>query len=218
MDGKWTTVLKNLPTREPMLWVLDTKTQAIVDITPATAAFLASHARGSTLRTLSTEHHTEVAQSVARTGRAQTVVEWMNFGDSWRKLARTSSHVGGSLVMIQSLDVTQFDPRAEWLARINLVSQRLELDSGTSISFAEFVVLHLLLKGLKYKRIAEKLNITTKTVDYRISRLKIALGVETTEDMLMEVSASGLIYLALIPIDLANPAQTETELYKKVLG
>jgi hypothetical protein len=34
----------------------------------------------------------------------------------------------------------------------------------------------------------------------------------------LKVNSSGLIYLALVPIDLDNPAQTELELYKKVIG
>ncbi len=83
------------------------------------------------------------------------------------------------------------------------------MENGKSISFDEFVVLHLLLKGFKHRRIAETLNISPKTVEYRISRLKNALETETTEDMMMKVSSSGMIYLAMIPIDLDDPAQSE---------
>ena len=140
----------------------------------------------------------------------------MKYSGRWHKLARTTTHLSGSLVLSQAIDVTRFDPRAEWLARINLVTQRLEMESGESISFAEFVVLHLLLKGFVHKRIANILNISAKTVGYRISRLKDALRVETTEDMMLKVSSCGLIYLALIPIDLERPAQTELELYRRV--
>ena len=71
---------------------------------------------------------------------------------------------------------------------------------------------------MPHKRIAQILNVTAKTVDYRISRLKNALEVESTEEMMLTVSSTGLIYLGLIPIDLDNPAQTELDLYKKVIG
>jgi DNA-binding CsgD family transcriptional regulator len=218
MNNHWTPVLKNLPAKEPLMWVLDTETNTIIDMTPATAIFLASKEPAADMRTLSVEFHNEVALSVATTGEAKTLFEWMKYSGSWHKQSRTTTHAGEGLVLIQVLDITRFDPRSEWLARINLVSQRLELENGKSISFLEFVVLHMLLKGLKHKRIAELLGVTTKTVEYRISRLKIALEVETTEEMMLKVNSSGLIYLALVPIDLDNPAQTELELYKKVIG
>ena len=218
INGEWNTVLENISTSEPLLWVVDVSTLAIVASTPASAAFPALLGSLPESRTLSEAHHLEIARNTVSTGCAETVFEWMKYDGIWRKLARVSVPVGRNQVLVQLLDITHFDPRAVWLARINLVSQRLELDSGTSISFAEFVVLHMLLKGLKYSRIAQILNITTNTVDYRISRLKIALETDTTEDMMSKVTASGLIYLALVPIDLDNPAQTELELYKKVPG
>jgi DNA-binding NarL/FixJ family response regulator len=124
--------------------------------------------------------------------------------------------MGGNLILEISQNITHLDPRAEWLAGINLIDQRLEMDNGESISFNEFVVLHLLLKGFKHKRIAETLNISPKTVEYQISKLKHALEAETTEDMMMKVSSSGMIYLAMIPISLDDPAQSELDLYKKV--
>ncbi|MCB1690441.1 MAG: hypothetical protein KDI33_18220 [Halioglobus sp.] len=218
INGEWNTVLEHISTSEPLLWVLDVETLAIVGCTPASAEFPALLGSLPELRTLSEQHHLEVARNAVSTGRSETVFEWMKYDAIWRKVARISIPVSGNHVLVQLLDITRFDPRAEWLARINLVSQRLELDSGMSISFAEFVVLHLLLKGLKHSRIAQILNIGIKTVDYRISRLKIALETDTTEEMMSKVTASGLIYLALVPIDLANPAQTELELYKKVPG
>ena len=218
MSGEWTPVLKNLPAREPQMWVLDVAADTIIDMTPATADFFANHDPASDMRTLSKKIHTDTALFVVKTKQATTLLEWMKYSGAWHKRTRTTSHVDGSLVLIHSLDITEFDPRSEWLARINLDSQRLEMESGSSISFLEFAVLHMLLKGLKYKRIAELLSVTTKTVEYRISRLKNALDAESTEEMMLKVYYSGLIYLGLIEIDLENPAQTELELYKKVLG
>ena len=218
MSGNWSPILNGLPAQDPLMWVWDCDTESIVDMTPATADFLALHDAGLDMRTLSKAFHVAAASEVVRTGKAHTIFEWMKYLDSWHKLSWTKIHLGGSLVLNTSLDVTRFDPRAEWLARINLETQRLELESGESISFDEFVVLHMLLKGLQHKRIAPMLNITAKTVQYRISRLKNALGVESTEEMMLAVSSTGLIYLGLIPIDLENPAQTELELYKKAIG
>lgn len=218
MSGDWIPILKNLPAQDPLMWVWDADTESIVDMTPATVDFLALSEADFDLRTLSEVFHVETACEVVRTGQAHTVFEWMKYHGTWHKLSWTKIHLGGSLVLNTSLDITRFDPRAEWLARINLETQRLELESGESISFDEFVVLHMLLKGLRHKRIAQLLHITAKTVDYRISRLKNALQVESTEEMMLTVSSSGLIYLGLIPIDLKTPAQTELELYKKVTG
>ena len=218
MSDEWIPVLQNLPAKEPLMWVLDSATDTIIDMTPATADFFATYEPGSELRTISKKRHMDAVLSVVNTGQTITLLEWMKYAGSWHKRTRTTSHVGGSLVLAQSLDITEFDPRSAWLARINLDSQRLEMENGNSISFLEFVVLHMLLKGLKYKRIAQLLNVTTKTVEYRISRLKNALEVETTEDLMLKVYHSGLIHLGLIEIDLEDPAQTELELYKKVVG
>lgn len=198
------------------MWVYDLDVASITDMTPATAAFLQSLTNSSFQSSVSRETQVAACRSVVANGKSCTLIEWIDVNGTWHKLARTKSHAGGNRVLEISQDITHLDPRAEWLARINLVDQRLEMDNGGSISFDEFVVLHLLLKGFKHKRIAETMNISPKTVGYRISRLKNALETDTTEDMMMKVSSSGMIYLAMIPIDLDDPAQTELELYKKV--
>ena len=218
MSSDWNPILKGLPAQDPFMWVCDTDLKSIIDMTPATADFLTLFQANLGIRTLSREFHVEASSEVVRTGVAHTAFEWMKYLESWHKLSCTKVHLGGSLVLNTSLDITRFDPRAEWLARINLETQRLELESGESISFDEFAVLHMLLKGLAHKRIAQILNVTAKTVDYRISRLKNALEVESTEEMMLRVASTGLLYLGLIPIDLDNPAQTELDLYKKVIG
>ncbi|MEH6586311.1 MAG: LuxR C-terminal-related transcriptional regulator [Halioglobus sp.] len=218
MSSDWTPILGGIPAQDPLMWVWDTATESIIDQTPATAAFLKSYESDSGLRTLSHEFHATAALEVVKSRETHTTLEWIKYQGVWRKLSWSKMHLGGSLVLNTSQDITQFDPRAQWLARINLETQRLELDSGESISFDEFVVLHMLLKGLQHKRIAQMLNITAKTVEYRISRLKDALQVESTEEMMLTVSANGLIYLGLIPMDPENPALTELELYAKVIG
>lgn len=220
MDNQFEPILKNFLVREPLMWVTDTSTETLLDMTPATAAAESklSFEPEAFPRTLSREFQLAISRAVVSTGKSHTLIEWMKLYGSWRKLSRIKSHAGGSRVLEISQDITHLDPRAEWLARINLGSQRLEMEDGESISFPELVVLHMLLKGMKHRRIAETLNISTKTVEYRVSRLKNALAEETTEDMMSKVSSSGLIYLAMIPIDLANPARTELELYKNVPG
>lgn len=201
---------------QPLMWVVSTDTWETLDMTPATAGFVEWLDEDSYLSTISVDEHRAACREVVETGESQAASEWAKVNGSWRKIARTKSHAGGNRVLEMAQDVTRFDPRARWLARINLQSQRLELDDGGSISFNEFVVLHLLLKGFKHKRISRTLNISTKTVEYRISRIKIALRAETTEEMMLKVSSSGLIFLALIPIDLDDPAQTELALYSAV--
>lgn len=198
------------------MWVFDIDSGEVVDMTPLTAEILDSQDPDTLPRTVSRESHLEACRSVVATGEPHTFIEWVKVNGIWHKMARTKSHAGGSRVLEMALDVTHLDPRAKWLARINLVDQRLELENGKSISFQEFVVLHLLIKGFKHKRIAETLNISRKTVDYRLSRLKDALEVETTEELMMTVFSSGMVHLATVPIDLDDPAQTELELYKKI--
>lgn len=202
------------------MWVTDTESGTFLDMTPATAAAKERQLLGfgADQRTLSSEFDLETSRAVCATGESRTLIEWIKYDGSWHKFARVKSHAGGARVLEVLHEITHLDPRAEWLARINLESQRLELDGGSSISFEEFVVLHLILKGYKHRRIAQTLNISSKTVDYRISRLKNALEVETTEEMMGQVWSSGLIHLALVPIDLENPARTELELYKKIDG
>jgi hypothetical protein len=216
MDKEYLPFLKSVTAKQPLMWVFDLDSQSIIDMTPETAAFMNFFDITSCTSSVSYGEHLDADRSVIATGETYTLVEWVQVNGPWHKLARTKSHVGGNLILEISQDITHLDPRAEWLARINLVDQRLEMENGESISFDEFVVLHLLLKGFKHRRIAETLNISPKTVEYRISRLKNALEAETTEDMMMKVSSSGMIYLAMVPIDLDDPAQSELELYKKI--
>ncbi len=220
MVNRFMPFLGQISVKEPLMWMTDTETGDIIDMTPATAVAEGrqSHGFGNNLRTLSSDCHLEASRRVSATGESCSQLEWIKYDGSWHKIAWFKSHAGGSRVLEICHDITHLDPRSEWLARINLESQRLELESGESVSFEEFVVLHMLLKGYRHSRIARTLNISTKTVEYRISRLKNALAAETTEEMMEQVSSSGLIYLALIPIDLADPAKTELELYKKVNG
>ncbi len=214
----WKPFLQDLPAEQPLMWVRDIDRWEVIDMTPAAAQFVRTCALDPDARTLSHDYHQRVAREVCHSGESQTVLEWIKHSGAWHKLARTVTHIEGSLVLTTLLDVTRFDPRAEWLARINFRTQRLELDTGESISFHEFVVLHFLLKGLKHKRIAQSLAITTKTVEYRITRIKNALRVDTTGQMMQAVYSCGLIYLALVPIDPANPPQSELDLYKSIRG
>lgn len=216
MDQPYVPFLENVGFKQPLMWVIAAEDWTRLDMTPATAEFFRSLDRETYVSSISVERHEKACREVITTGKVSVLVEWAKVNGRWRKIACTKSHAGGDRVLEMAQDITRYDPRAQWLSRINLQSQRLELESGESISFAEFVVLHLLLKGFKHKRIAQTLKISIKTVEYRISRLKIALGAETTEEMMLEVSSSGLIFLALIPIDLEDPAQTELELYSKV--
>lgn len=218
MDNEWVPYLHNIPAASPLMWISDIQADVFIDMTPATARFMETHDLRALPRTLSLADHMEAAHRAVETGESTVLIEWVKYDGAWHKLMRTKSPVGDFRVLDIAQDITHLDPRADWLARINLDTQRLELESGESFSFDEFVVLHMLLKGLQYKQIAETLNISPKTVEYRLSRLKDALGVETILDLLHVVTSSGLVLLAMVPVDPANPAMTEVELYRKIPG
>lgn len=210
--------LSKIPADYPWMWTVDVEAEAVVDMTPATAKFLQNHDVMALPRTLTIEGNMAAARRVIETGEQSVAIEWLKFDGAWHKLLRTKSHVGDSLVLEVAQDITLLDPRAPWLARINLDKQRLELESGKSFSYDEWLVLHFLLKGFSYKEIGEKLHISPKTVEYRLSRLKDALEVETIPELIQEVSSSGLSQLAIVPIDINEPAVTEQQLYMKIPG
>lgn len=201
-----------------MIGFFDIETMSYENVSPAVDILLTPHLWNAVPRTVSIEQHIESALEVVENKSSCTDLEWIKYSGSWHKLAITKTYADTNKVLIIAQEITHLDPRAEWLARINLASQRLELDNGESFSFDEFVVLHLLLKGHKYKQIARKLKVSTKTVEYRLCRLKIALEVETTAELMLKIASNGLVHLVLIPTDPANPAMTEVELYKKVDG
>ena len=196
--------------------IVDLQAGVFVDMTPATARFMEQHDLMVLPRTRSPAEHLEAAHRVVESGEPSLLVEWIKYDGAWHKFLHSKSPVGDFRVLDIAQDVTHLDPRAYWLARINLDKQRLELDNGESFSFDEFVVLHFLLKGLQYKQIAKILHISPRTVEYRLSKLKNAMGVETVVDLLQVVTSSGLVKLAMVPVDPANPATTEVELYRKI--
>jgi DNA-binding CsgD family transcriptional regulator len=198
--------------------VYDVATETVVDISPAARRLFTSNEFNALPQTISTQQHMKSAREVVASKDMCTDIAWIKYDDCWHKLAITKAYAGQSNVLIIGLDITHLDPRAEWLARINLESQRLELDSGKSFSFDEFTVMHLLFQGYPYRQIAEKLKVSPKTVEYRISKLKIALDAETTADLMLKIASSGLIHLALVPTDPDQPAMTEVELYKSIKG
>jgi DNA-binding CsgD family transcriptional regulator len=214
MDKEFVPFLYRTLVDEPMMWVYDADSGEIVDATPMTTRRLDLMQVDLHERTLSPEIHRQVAREVVASGVPDTRIEWLKGNDAWHKMARTKSHIQGNLVFEVAQQITEFDPRAQWLQKINSRTHRIELDSGESISFAEFTVLHLLIKGMSHAKIADKMAISPKTVDYRIARLKTALDTQTTEEMMAKVSEIGLIALATVPLNLDKPARSEVELYR----
>ena len=207
-----------MPSNEVLMGIFDVVTESFVDVTPA-ADFLFNSSEASALpQTVSREQHLKSALEVVENKSSCTDIAWIKYGGCWHKLAITKAYAGMNSVLIIGQDITRLDPRAEWLARINLESQRLELDNGNSFSFDEFTVLHLLLKGYQYRQIAEKLNVSPKTIEYRLSKLKVALEADTTTELMLKIASSGLIHLVMVPTDPDDPAMTEVELYKRVKG
>ncbi|MEH6591674.1 MAG: LuxR C-terminal-related transcriptional regulator [Halioglobus sp.] len=214
MDKEFVPFLYRTTVDQPMMLVYDTDKDEIVDATPETRKNLDLLRFHVQERTLSAAIHQKTACKVAASGVSDTCVEWIKHDDVWYKVIRTKSHITDSLVFEVAQQVTDLDPAARWVQKINPQTKRIELDSGESISFAEFIVLHLLIVGMSHTHIAEKLAISPKTVDYRIARLKIALGAATTEAMMLAVSEMGLIALASLPLDPDKPARSEVELYR----
>ena len=210
--------LKDLPSKELLMGIFDVVTESFVDASPAAELLFTSDEVSALPQTISIEQHLKSALEVVDEKSACTDIAWIKYDNSWHKLAITKAYAGMSRVLVIGLDITHLDPRAEWLARINLESQRLELDNGNSFSFDEFAVLHLLLKGYQYRQIAEQLKVSPKTVEYRLAKLKIALEAETTTELMLKIASSGLIHLVTVPTDPDNPAMTEVELYKKIKG
>ena len=210
--------LKDIPSNEIMMGIFDVVTESFVDLSPAADLLFTSYKLNALPHTTSVEQHTKSALEIVDKKSSCTDLEWVKYDGSWHKLAVTKAYAGMNNVLIIGLDITHLDPRAEWLARINLESQRLELDNGESFSFDEFAVLHLLLKGYQYRQIAEKLKVSPKTVEYRLSKLKVALEADTTTELMLKIASSGLIHLVMVPTDPDDPAMTEVELYKRVRG
>ena len=210
--------LKDLPSNALLMGVFDVVTRSFIDVSPAADILFTANKVSALPQTISLEQHLQSALEVVENKSSCTDIAWIKYGGFWHKLAITKAYAGRSNVLIIGQDITHLDPRAEWLARINLESQRLELDGGKSFSFDEFTVLHLLLKGYQYRQIAEQLKVSPKTVEYRLSKLKIALEAETTTEMMLKIASSGLIHLVMVPTDPDDPAMTELELYKRVKG
>lgn len=141
MDKKHLSFLKSVTAQSPIMWVFDLDTQSIVDMTPATAVLMDQFDITSLPSKVLYEEHLEADRLVIATGEPCTLIEWVKINGPWYKLVRTKSHLGGDLVLETSQDITYFDIRAEWLSRMNLVTQRLEIENGKSISFDEFAVL-----------------------------------------------------------------------------
>ena len=216
MGSEWDSCLHNIPAASPLMSIVDLQTGVFVDMTLATARFMQKNDLMALPRTLSHAEHLEAGHRALESGEPSFLVEWIKYDGAWHKFLHSKSPVGDFRVLDIAQDVTHLDPRADWLARINLDKQRLELDNGGSFSFDEFVVLHFILKGLQYKQIAKILHISPRTVEYRLSKLKDALGVVTIVDLLHVVSSSGLVQLAMVPVDPADPAMTEVELYRRI--
>ena len=210
--------LKDMPSNGLLMGIFDVVTESFVDVSPAADFLITSNEVSALPQTISVERHLESVLEVVEKKSSCTDITWIKYGGFWHKLAITKAYAGMSSVLIIGQDITHLDPRAKWLARINLESQRLELDSGNSFSFDEFTVLHLLLKGYQYRQIAEKLKVSPKTVEYRLSKLKVALEADTTTELMLKIASSGLIHLVMVSTDPDDPAMTEVELYKRVKG
>jgi DNA-binding CsgD family transcriptional regulator len=209
---------KDMPSNELLMGVFDVATGSFVEVSPAADFLFSSHKVTALPHTISVEQHLKSACEVVEKKSSCTDIAWVKYDGFWHKLAITKAYAGLTRVLVIGQDITHLDPRAEWLARINLESQRLELDNGKSFSFDEFAVLHLLLTGYQYRQIAEQLKVSPKTVEYRLSRLKVALEADTTTELMLKIAASGLIHLVMVPTDPDDPAMTEVELYKRIKG
>jgi hypothetical protein len=146
-----------------------------------------------------------------------SVVSWVNLGSGeWRKIHWSISAESHSIIYVHFVDTTDYDPRAQWLKRIDIGTQRLMLDDKyyfSSVSFFEYAVLHFLFRGVSYAGMATIMNVSTDTIGFRLKQLKNAFQVSSVQELQAECYDNGLAHLLTIDLDFNNPAMNEFDLY-----
>lgn len=193
-----------------IMWIVDAQDR-VVDATPTVLGYFHLDAEdfiGKTIRELhpdDAEKYLIENQRVRNVGQPATTIDWMNLPIGWRKIALTKFPLGDGYIIGIGHDVTDADPMAGWLQRLDLARGRLGLGPryrAEYITLAEYLVLHRLSRNHSYQEIATELNISPQTVKYRLSRIKEKLNVLTSQEMWEEIYASGLIHLLALPLSL----------------
>jgi PAS domain-containing protein len=209
-----------------MMWMMDEQ-DIVIDCSPEAAAMFNATPEqviGTTPKGPYAPNDTVVKiksidamyDQVRATGQPATITNWVNpIGDGWVKIILTTTRIGPSNLLHIMHDITGLDPRARWLKRIDLATQRLKLRGGNSISFDEFAVIYHLIRGRSHDEIAERLNISASTVRYRSGRVRDALECKNLTDMMATVASSGLVHLLTVDMDTDDPAMDERTLYRR---
>jgi hypothetical protein len=215
-----------------LMWILDDN-DMFTDITPAAAAYTgvpahevignvideAAEPYGPVNTVVELSHLAELRNVVRATGQPSTTPNWINMSGAsqdWYKIITTTTKIRKDRLLVVAHDITQMDPKARWLSRIDLASQRLKLRGDKSISFGEFAVLYHLVRGRKKKDIGERLNIAKTTVNHREANLKKALEVKSMADLMALVATSGLIHLLSVELDTSKQSPDTVALYRRM--
>ncbi|MEH6551551.1 MAG: LuxR C-terminal-related transcriptional regulator [Pseudomonadales bacterium] len=162
----------------------------------------------------------KAVSSVISDKKERLFAVWIKYSTNvWYKVLCRCSAENNHSVHIILVDVTDIDPRAIWLSRINLATQRMDLGpeySNRTVSFLEYAVLHFLIRGTTYKNIAAMMNISSNTVSFRIKQLKQAFSVNSVGALLQETHDNKLIHMLTIDLNVSNPAMTDFHLYSLV--
>ena len=193
-----------------ILWLLDDEDR-IADITTLGASYwqrdresmVGLHAYSLWPSSKAQELLLENAR-VRSTGQPSTMYEWLHLPQGWRKFVLTKNRFGTEFLLGIAHDITDSDPMAGWLNRLDLGSGRLYLGEdyhGQFLTMREYLVLHRLSRNRSHQDIADELHITTDTVRYRVNRVRDKFGVFTIRELWEEVYASGLVHLLALPLD-----------------
>lgn len=160
-------------------------------------------------------------QRIFATGKPDTLVGWENIQTlGWRKITTTTMLLRDQpdLSLTVATDITDIDPKASWLARIDVEHGVLHLGEKyghKTMTFSEYAVLHGLLFRKQYTEIAKELGIGESTVSHRIKTLKALFDVPDVPELLMEISRNHLIHvLSMDPVQIV-PVKSQLDLYSK---
>jgi len=203
-----------------ILWILDAQDR-VADASPAMAAYYQLDRdeiigkRATDLEPALAEQYLQENRHVRRLGQPSSSSDWIHLPVGWRKIAMTKCPLPDGYIIGVAHDITDTDPMAGWLQRLDLAKGRLNLGPryrDEHLTLPEYLVLHRLSRNHSYHDIARELNISAETVKYRISRVKEKLNALNTPELWEEVYASGIIHLLALPLHLDAIPRTHEDL------
>ena len=148
----------------------------------------------------------DLIQGVLDSGEPFSRVGYYRFAHNssdWHKDVLTITRVAPEHILLIQHDISQTDPRLQWINRIDPRPDvnKLFLDNGSVITWEQYQTLHRVMRGQSYKQIARLTDISPKTVNYRLDRIKAAFEVETLGELMEAVFTNGLVHLVTLPLE-----------------